>query len=54
MIEVNKEFQHEWERELQGLQRKHNATVVSINRGHRNRMILLVVVVVLSLIIMVL
>jgi len=39
---------NEWERELQELQRKHNATVVSINRGHRNRMILLVVVVVLA------
>jgi hypothetical protein len=53
MIDVNKEPQHEWERTLQELQREHDAAVASINRGHRFRMILLAVVVVLALIIMV-
>lgn len=55
MIDANKTPQYEWEYELQKLQklqREHDATVTGINRDHRNRMILLAVVVVLSLVIM--
>jgi len=52
MIDANKTPQYEWERELQKLQWEHDATVAGINRDHRNRMILLAVVVVLSLVIM--
>jgi hypothetical protein len=55
MIDVNKEPKYEWECELQKLQklqREHDAMVAGINRSYRNRMILLGVVVVLSLVIM--
>jgi len=50
MIDANKTPQYEWERELQKLQWEHDATVAGINRDHRNRMILLAVVVILSLV----
>lgn len=52
MIDVNKTPRHDWERELQELQRKHDATV---NRDRRNSLpvkILLFGVVMLALVIM--